>query len=130
MIMAEALVSIIVLVVEDEPLILETLVEVLEEGGYNVARAHSATEAFGVLERQISELGGVITDVNLGHDQPSGWDVARRARELNPDIPVVYMTGDSGHDWNARGVPHSVVLEKPFAPADLVVSLAGLRKIA
>lgn len=56
----------------------------------------------------------------------SGWEVAVRARELKPDLPVVYVTGDSGHEWASRGVPGSVVVSKPFAPAQIVVALASL----
>jgi hypothetical protein len=32
-------------------------------------------------------------------------------------MPVVYITGDSTHDWSSKGVPDSVVIAKPFAPA-------------
>lgn len=67
----------------------------------------------------------MITDVNLGCRR-TGWDVARRARELCPMIPVVYVTGDSERDWAAQGVPFSALLAKPFAPAQVVVALATL----
>ena len=127
--MADALSPVVILIVEDQDVILETIAEFLEDGGYAVLKALSAEEAFAILEQRASDLGGVITDVNLGRDRPSGWEVGRHARELSPNIPVVYMTGDSGQDWTARGVPHSVMLQKPFAPADLVTALAGLRKI-
>jgi DNA-binding LytR/AlgR family response regulator len=70
-------------------------------------------------------FGGLVTDVNLGSDR-SGWDVARRGRELNPRMPVVYISGDSGFDWSSQGVPHSAMLEKPIAPAQVVVALASL----
>jgi DNA-binding NtrC family response regulator len=68
----------------------------------------------------------LITDVNLGRDKLSGWDVAKRARELNPSVAVIYMTGDSGHDWAANGVPNSVLLLKPFAPAQVVTAVSQL----
>jgi FixJ family two-component response regulator len=44
-------------------------------------------------------LSAVVTDVRLGTG-PSGWDVAHRARELVPTIPVIYMTGDSASLWS------------------------------
>ena len=56
----------------------------------------------------------------------SGWEVAKRARELNPGFPIVYMTGAAGGDWMSHGVPHSILLEKPFAPAQLVTAVAQL----
>ena len=55
-----------------------------------------------------------------------GWDVARHAREGKPDMPVVYMTGDSADEWASKGVPNSILLTKPFAPAQLVTAVAQL----
>jgi hypothetical protein len=36
------------------------------------------------------------------------------------------VTGASAHDWESHGVPHSIVLQKPFAPAQLVVAISSL----
>ena len=41
-------------------------------------------------------------------------------------MPVVYMTGTQGDDWASQGVPNSVLLTKPFAPAQLLTALANL----
>jgi hypothetical protein len=38
-------------------------------------------------------------------------------------MPVVYMTGTQGEDWASKGVPNSVLLAKPFAPAQLVTAI-------
>jgi CheY-like chemotaxis protein len=119
---------ILILAVDDEELVLEVIVAALEDGGYDVARAKAMIDALAILGERISELGGVVTDVNLGRGQPSGWDVGRHARDLNPNIPVIYVSGDSGHQWATRGVPRSMLLQKPFAPDDLVVALAELRR--
>jgi DNA-binding response OmpR family regulator len=118
-------VTVRVLLVEDEHLIRGILQETLQDGGYQVICARSTDEALPLLDGVAAEIGGLITDVNLGGPQ-SGWDVARRARELNPRLPVIYMSGDSGFEWSSRGVPNSVMVTKPFAPAQLVVALAGL----
>jgi CheY-like chemotaxis protein len=55
-----------------------------------------------------------------------GWEVARQAREIDPDFPIVYMSGASAEDWPAKGVPDSIMLAKPFAPAQLVTAIAHL----
>lgn len=68
----------------------------------------------------------LVTDINLGHDKVDGWEIARHARELNPGFPVVYLSGDSAEDWSSKGVPNSIMLSKPFAPAQLVTSVAQL----
>ena len=48
------------------------------------------------------------------------------AREINPTIPVIYMTGTHGEEWASKGVPNSVLLIKPFAPAQIVTAVSQL----
>jgi CheY-like chemotaxis protein len=55
-----------------------------------------------------------------------GWEVAKQAREINPAFPIVYMTGAAADEWASHGVPNSVLLTKPFAPAQLLTALAQL----
>jgi two-component system cell cycle response regulator CpdR len=66
-----------------------------------------------------------VTDINLV-GQLDGWEVARAARENEPAMPVIYMTGTHGEEWASKGVPNSVLLAKPFAPAQLVTAIANL----
>jgi CheY-like chemotaxis protein len=96
----------------------------LEAGGYTVIPTQVAQEALAVLEERIEELSGLITDIRL--PGASGWDIARHARELKADIPVVYTTGDSAAEWPAQGVPNSVVVQKPYAGAQLLTAISTL----
>lgn len=125
-----ATVSILVFIVEDEPLIREVLEAALQDGGFEIAKASSGTQAMSMLDAHIDEYQALITDVNLGREAKTGWDVARHGRELNPALPVIYMTGDSAADWAVNGVPNSVLLEKPFAPAQLVTAVSHLLNTA
>ena len=50
----------------------------------------------------------------------------RRARAINPDLPVVYITGANADEWAVQGVPNSILLTKPFAPAQLVTAVSHL----
>jgi DNA-binding response OmpR family regulator len=68
----------------------------------------------------------VVTDINFGRNKIDGWDVARRAREIDPDFPVVYMSGKDADHWASKGVPNSIMLAKPFAPAQLVTAVSQL----
>ena len=43
-----------------------------------------------------------------------------------PDFPVSYMTGVAADKWPSHGVPDSVLLTKPFAPAHLVTAISNL----
>ena len=115
-----------ILIVEDERLIGEALKEVLEEAGFLVVLSDDWDTAMAALERdRARDLAGLVTDINLGGPR-NGWDIATRAREMNPALPVVYMSGDSAADWAAHGVPHSLVLEKPFAISQVVVAVSSL----
>jgi DNA-binding response OmpR family regulator len=71
----------------------------------------------------------LVTDVNLGSRDLSGWEIARHAREINHDLPVIYMTGDSANDWAVKGVPNSVLLIKPFAAAQVVTAVSHLLNV-
>jgi CheY-like chemotaxis protein len=116
-----------VLVVEDEPLILMEIEETLIGAGYSTHAARSGEDAISLLELN-REYHGLITDVNLGGGK-TGWDVAQRARELHPDLPVVYVSGHGGADWSARGVPKSIFIQKPFAPAQITTAISQLLNV-
>jgi len=73
----------------------------------------------------VGELAGLVTDIRLGAG-PSGWDLARHARQTRPDLPVIYMTGDSAADWPVQGVPRSQVVQKPFAVSQIVTALSTI----
>ena len=122
--------TVLVFVVEDDFIVQETLQGALEDGGYEVATAFSGEEAVAMLEAEASDTRVLITDVNLSPGKLTGWDVAKRARELKPDVPVVYITGSSGHEWASKGVPNSVLLQKPFAPAQAVTAVSQLLNVA
>ena len=112
-----------VLVVEDEELILMMLQETLAEGGFSVIPARNGVEAIALLETPSHQPVAIITDIRLG--DLNGWDVAKHAREKAPHIAVVYVTGDSAMDWPANGVPGSICIQKPFAPAQILVAIAN-----
>jgi DNA-binding response OmpR family regulator len=119
----EALV--IVLVVEDDQLIQGMVEEALTEGGFQSSIAATGEEAVTLLQSDREKYRALVTDINL-LGRLDGWEVARRAREINPEMPVVYMTGGAAEQWASRGVPNSILLNKPFAPAQLVTAVSQL----
>jgi len=122
--------EVFILVVEDEVFIQALVEDALIEGGYRVHVISSGDEALKCLDVQEPEFRALVTDVNLGSNKIDGWELARKAREINPELPIVYMTGDSAADWASRGVPNSVLLSKPFAPAQLVTAVSQLLNVS
>ena len=122
---ADALAMPLILLVEDEDLIREMIVEALEEGGFSTLAAGDARSAFLAFEANRDEIRGLITDINLA-DGMDGWELARAAREQAGGLAVVYISGTSGHEWTSRGVPDSLMVTKPFAPAQIVVAISSL----
>ena len=118
--------TILILLIEDEELILDFARSALEDAGYEVVPAAEAATALALLDARIEQIAAVITDIRLSAPGPDGWEIARRARELKPAIPVVYTSGDSAADWTAHGVPKSVMLQKPYAPAQLITAVSQL----
>jgi DNA-binding response OmpR family regulator len=68
----------------------------------------------------------IVIDIAFGRDRVRGWSVARRARAFDPALPVVYITGGNAGDWAVEGVPNSILLTKPFGPAQLVAAVSQL----
>jgi len=116
----------VILVVEDDQLLQSLVEESLTDGGFDVVIAASGENAVELLNASKGKYRALVTDVNLGSTNVDGWSVARHAREIDPDFPVIYMSGKDAADWASKGVPHSVMLEKPFAPAQLVTAVAQL----
>jgi CheY-like chemotaxis protein len=117
--------SVLVLIAEDETEIRNVLQASFEDGGFAVILAANGEEAIAAIDSTDEPVRALVTDINLG-STATGWDVARHAREKNPDIPVVYMTGTDGHDWASLGVPNSVLIAKPFAPAQILTAVSQL----
>ena len=115
-----------ILVVEDDHLIQSVVEEALKEGGFETIVASSGEQAAELLDSAEGNYRALVTDINLGREKLDGWEVARHAREIDPAFPVVYMSGDSAEDWASMGVPNSIMLAKPFAPAQLVTAVAQL----
>ena len=117
--------AILILLAEDETLLQIPAEDALRAGGFDVVLANSGEQAIRTLNESINEISGLITDVRMG-EGPSGWDVARHARSLKPQIPVVYATGQSADEWAVEGVPHSILVQKPFADAQLITAISEL----
>jgi DNA-binding response OmpR family regulator len=113
------------MVVEDDPAIQNLVEDALDEGGFEPALAASGEEAVTLLRGNRSHYRALVTDINL-LGKIDGWEVAKQAREIDPAFPIIYMTGAAADQWASHGVPNSILLTKPFAPAQLVTAVSNL----
>lgn len=110
------------LLVEDGPLTLFSTKAALEQQGYRVVAARHGVSALDALAERVC---GLVTDIRLP-GPVDGWEVARKARARWPDIPVVYVTGEGEEDWAEKGVPGSLILQKPYTANTLLAAVGQL----
>ena len=115
----------LILVVEDDQEIQSIVEDALTDGGYVPAIAPSGEEAVTLLKGNRGKYRALIADIGL-RGRMTGWEVASCAREIDPEFPVLYLTGAFAHQWALRGVSYSLLLTKPFAPAQLVTAVSQL----
>jgi CheY-like chemotaxis protein len=107
-----------VLVVEDDSSVRDLIMDMLGPETFVFEGVGNDREAYARLDGA-SNLDGLIVDVNLGAGT-TGFDVARFARKRNPDLPVVYISGEPVEaSFRAYGVPGSLFLAKPFTAEEL-----------
>ena len=117
--------QLVILVIEDDQAIQTIVDEALTEGGFEPAIAASGEEAVTLLKGGLIKYRALVTDIGL-RGRFDGWEVAQQAREIDPAFPIVYMSGAHAEDWASKGVPNSIMLAKPFAPAQLVTAVSQL----
>lgn len=114
-----------ILLVEDEALIRLDLEDALQDAGFDVLAAATGHAALRLLEADPRRVHAVASDIRLGLG-PDGWAIAKRAREFDPVMPVIYISADSSHEWASKGVPNSVMIPKPFVPVQIITALSTL----
>jgi CheY-like chemotaxis protein len=116
-----------VLLVEDEYLISEWVAESLSEQGFTVCTATNGMDALKCLASARVDI--LFTDINLAGGM-DGTVLARRARELLPDLPVVYASGRVNILDPRVRVPRSTFVPKPYVPSLIGRVLANAVKSA
>ena len=108
----------VVLVVDDDPDILEALSEILEAEGFQIRRARHGKEA---LERLTPEPPQLIL-LDLMMPVMDGWEFAHQLRQQpgGKDIPIIVLSADRNVAVKAREIGASGHLAKPFELNDLL----------
>ncbi len=115
----------VILVVEDQPQVLEFSCEVLREAGYQVLSATGGPEALAVSEARSGPIDLLLSDMVMPH--MSGRDLGERILRARPGLKLLFMSGyTNGLVDDASELPGGAgFLQKPFRVAELLDSVRG-----
>ncbi len=112
-----------VLVVEDEELLRSFVCQALESHGYHCLEARHGVEAVEIVRDHPGQIDAILTDVVM--PSMGGRELARHVKEMNPSIPILFVSAYAGVDVIRRGLiePGVPFLQKPFTMQALVRKL-------
>nr|WP_083861457.1 response regulator [Microvirga lotononidis] len=108
----------VVLIVEDEPLVRMFMADFLDEAGFKVLEAVDADEALTVLKAR-PDIQAIVSDVEMPRGSMNGFELARAVHEQWPGIGMVITSGRKrpGPDE----LPEAVAfLSKPYLPDTVI----------
>jgi len=120
--------GITVLVADDEASLRNTIVEILRSSGYNVLESQTAEEALELARQYAGKVDILLTDIVM--PELRGPELARRIKNIQPDVQVVFMSGYAEGLPEAELPPNSAFLQKPFRFATLLEQLKLIRRRA
>jgi len=111
-----------VVVVDDQTEVLQTVGNLLSASGFTVHLADHAVAAIELL-RSLPSVSLLLTDINMpGID---GVMLADMVKKRHPGVSVVYMTGRADRAPRERGISHGPTILKPFRIDELVATVKG-----
>ena len=113
----------VVMVVDDEPDVLNTLGTILARAGHNTLKATSGIAALDLLD-QNSELDLLLTDVLM--PGLNGFNLARMALMRRPSLKIMFLTGfyEVAQALKDPLTETRKLLRKPILPAELTAAVA------
>src|SRR5204862_6565179 len=116
------------LLVEDEVLVAMVAIEHLQDLGYRVETAGSATEAMNKVKLMGSDLALAIVDIGL--PDIKGDLLVAELRARHPDLPILRAGGFDDPDLRRRFAHdrHIAFMRKPYTQADLKTALSPLQR--
>ena len=115
-----------ILLVEDDPSILNMTTIMLDQLGYTVLAASTPEEAIRLAEARPAEMHLLMTDVVM--PRMNGRDLAGKLQSLSPDLKILFMSGYTADVIALNGMIDQEVhfIQKPFSMRDLA---AKVRKV-
>lgn len=112
-----------ILVVDDNPDVRITTALLLRRMGYRVTEASAAGPALGIL-RDDSSIDLLLSDVIM--PGTTGPELVEQARQLRPELPVLFFSGYADPATIAGAGPLTHLLRKPFRPGELATAIEVL----
>jgi DNA-binding NtrC family response regulator len=126
--------NVLILIVEDDKYMNETLCEVLESEGYNVESALNALDAINKIKHSEKTYHVLILDYNLQYLQGiTGLDIFALAKSMNPESKGIMISAygrDKELKQKAAKAGISTFIDKPFLITDLVDSVDDISRSA
>lgn len=107
-----------ILVVDDQPIILENIRQQLVDDGFHVLSAGCAVDACHLIDERQGGIGAAFLDIDLGAGG-DGYSVARHARASHPGMQIVYTSGGVRGGLVHERVAASMFVPKPYVPSDI-----------
>lgn len=116
-----------ILYVEDEPFLGRIVKESLESRNFDVNMASDGSQAFSVFQKVKPDI--CVLDVML--PSADGYSVAKRIRQANPAIPIIFVTAKTQTEDLLKGFESggNDYLRKPFSMEELIVRINNLLSI-
>jgi DNA-binding response OmpR family regulator len=117
----------LILIVDDEPLVLELERRTLNSGGFDVAEARNGQEAVDA----VSKLQPALVIMDLMMPVMDGFTACQKIRQ-NTNVPIVFVTALGGHKDLARGLELGAddYVVKPFSPRELIARVKSILRRA
>jgi CheY-like chemotaxis protein len=115
-----------ILVVDDEPLIVQYVQRVLRRANYRVLTATDAEEAWAIFAQRGVRIGLLLTDIVMPGPM-DGLELAAKIRETEPALPILLMTGaiPESDPRSVEMTEKGLLLRKPFLPKQLLDFMDG-----
>lgn len=110
-----------ILVVDDDPYVLESVSALIRKCGYSVTSCSNAKDAIDRF--QDGKIDVVLTDIRMPHI--SGVELLEKLHNINTDVPVILMTAYAQIDAAIAGIKHGAFdfIIKPYNSEDLIYTI-------
>ena len=115
-----------ILIVDDEPSLLNIWRRVLERKNFNVLTAAAGDDVIALYREHYATISAVVLDFGL--PKLDGTQVFLQLKEINPKIPVLVVSGylDPKATDGLRSFQNLAFLQKPFVPSSLLAKINAL----